>query len=84
MSLPQLAQDKANHVLYGLVAFLLGNALHSWQAGVLAASVLAVGKELYDKFSGKGVPDGGDVVATIGGAVLGKLAQYESTFIWTN
>lgn len=84
MSLPMLPQDKANHVIYGLVAFIVGNTLHSWQAGMLAATAVAVGKELYDKLSGKGVPDGWDVVATLGGAVLGKLSQYESTFIWPN
>lgn len=75
MNLPLIPHDKANHVIYGLVVFLVGNALHSWQAGIIAAAAVAVAKELYDKFSGKGTPDGWDVVATIGGAILGKLAQ---------
>lgn len=77
MNLPTIPHDKAMHVLYGLVAFLLGNALHSWKAGIILAALLAVAKELYDKWSGKGTPDGWDIVATIAGAVLGKMAQYE-------
>ena len=41
-------------------------------AGVLAAAIIAAGKELYDKFSG-GVPSWADLLADAAGIVAGVL-----------
>jgi hypothetical protein len=74
MNLPQLPQDKANHLIYGLVIFILVHFFFGVSAGLLAGTVAAVAKEVYDKVSGKGNPELLDALATIAGAVLGALA----------
>ena len=73
--LPMLSHDKANHALYGYTAFVIGS-LASFLAGVPPlvggaglATLVAVGKEAYDRFSGTGIADRMDIVATVGGAI---------------
>ena len=74
MNLPQLPQDKANHLIYGLLIFILVHFFFGVVAGLLAGTVAAVAKEVYDKVSGKGNPELLDALATIAGAVLGAFA----------
>lgn len=80
-TLPQLAQDKANHHIYGEIAA----ALAAWVLPLLAlrfgyvldrrlaAMIGAVGagaiKEWWDKATGKGDPSPGDFLATCSGAL---------------
>ena len=61
-TLPQLSQDKANHLAYG--------------AALCAA--FGIGKEIYDRVSRNGTPDVLDAAATLlGGAlVLAPLAAW--------
>ena len=73
--LPQLPQDKANHLLYGCVAALLG-ALAAPYAGVdpricmaAAAAAAGVAKEVWDKVSKLGDPNAADAIATACGAI---------------
>lgn len=56
-----LEQDKANHFVYGAVACVLG--------GMWACALVAVGKEVYDYISKKGIPSVKDAVATIAGGI---------------
>lgn len=79
--LPQLAQDKANHHLYGEAAALAGALLipplalrfgHviSPRAGAaIAAGIAGAAKEAIDKVTGKGTPSFGDFIATCSGAL---------------
>lgn len=74
--MPQLPQDKANHLIYGLLIFLaFGYALGAL-IGVAAACFAGVFKEVYDKVSGKGTPDVYDFVATAAGGFLGFLCTF--------
>lgn len=75
MKLPVLDQDKANHAFYGAYIYLAG-ALASVHAGtpelltgLLTVSVVAIGKEIYDKVSHKGTSDAWDAFYTVLGAV---------------
>lgn len=80
-ALPQLAQDKANHHIYGEVAAavgavvlppiarLLGYELDRRAAAAIAAAVIGVAKEVVDKVTGKGTPSFADFVATASGAL---------------
>lgn len=77
MNLPQLAQDKANHLLYGLLAFTL--AALCFGAGVASCVVIVVaaGKELYDYVHRDShTPDVGDFVATVTGGALGLVNHW--------
>lgn len=73
--LPLLPRDKANHAVYGSAIFAVGAlaaipvGLSPVLVGVILVTVLAVGKEAYDKVTGKGVLDYYDAVATIAGAL---------------
>ena len=67
--IPVIPADKANHISYGAALACIG-AFHSVLAGAALCAVFAVGKEIYDKVSGKGTPDVLDAVATLIGGVL--------------
>lgn len=79
--LPQLAQDKANHHIYGEVFSLIGAfagpvvAAHfgiqlDRRIGAAAGAAIAGAiKEVLDKLTGKGNPGAGDFVATASGAL---------------
>lgn len=80
MLLPVIAEDKANHLIYGgaisLMAFaaaklVLGRSLaESLCAAALAAAVVAIGKEVYDRqHITAHTPDWLDAVATICGGL---------------
>ena len=75
MKLPVLAQDKANHAVYGnvifVVAVLLGLLIGA-DVGNFAAWVtilVACVKEVYDRETGLGLFDRMDTLATIVGAI---------------
>lgn len=73
--LPQLPQDKANHLLYGSVAAVIGGVVAPY-AGVdprigmaAAAAAAGVAKEVWDKLSKLGDPNAADAIATACGAI---------------
>lgn len=74
--LPQLPQDKANHVLYGLAGFLGVGLVFGAVAGVIFAALIGAAKEVYDRVTKKGTPDVLDFVATAAGGVVGYLCTY--------
>ncbi len=79
--LPQLAQDKANHHIYGEVGAVIGAAillpivrhfgyeLDRRAAAAIGATVIGVIKEVVDIVTGKGTPSFADFVATASGAL---------------
>ena len=68
--LPTIPYDKALHVVYGAALASVG-ALHSVEAGAILCAAFAVGKEVYDRVSGKGNAEFADALATVaGGAVV--------------
>lgn len=70
-----LPKDKANHALYGYVAFILGAILARYSGlpqqigGWGLVAFISIGKERYDRLSGTGVPDSKDILAALLGAV---------------
>lgn len=74
MMLPQLPQDKANHVLYGLLIFgVVG--LYSPLAGLIAAVVAAAAKEAWDA-TGRGHVEFLDFLATSAGGAAGFYCSF--------
>lgn len=73
MNLPVIAQDKANHVIYGALAAAVGVPFHLVLSVILCAAV-AVGREAYNKREG-GKFDPRDIAATlIGGGFVCAVA----------
>lgn len=79
--LPQLAQDKANHVIYGAVLSIISTALIQLVLpvpvpllAVGSAAVIGVAKEVLDKYTG-GDPSVNDALATTFGGVLVAVAS---------
>ena len=67
MNLPVIPADKANHFCYGAVIACCGMYWTPMVALCLAAAVGAA-KEVYDRVSKRGTPDGMDAVWTVAGA----------------
>lgn len=84
MSLPQLTQDKANHVIYGAVIFTIVLLLvefakipHSTIIGLAVVSLFAGGKEVADsKNPDRHTADLMDCAATITGGAFMALSVY--------
>lgn len=80
-TLPQLAQDKANHHIYGEIAAVigavagplllahLGYVLDPRAGAAIGAVAAGALKEVWDRQTGKGDPSVGDFVATASGAL---------------
>jgi hypothetical protein len=88
--LPLIAHDKANHYLYGsvialvtfLVAFNIPSvAVFASIAALIATTIMAVAKELYDKYSGTGTPDFYDIVYTVAGGIVVLLPVSYATWV---
>ena len=70
-----LPLDKAYHVIAGVVIF----ACTQWLLGVwslLIVLIVAILKETYDKYTGKGTPEIMDIVFTMVGSLLGMLCTF--------
>ena len=84
MNLPSLPADKANHAVYGNAAALLGYVLARalQQPPAVGAALMtlawAVAKEAYDMATGKGVPEWGDVLATLAGGAPVTLVAWRA------
>lgn len=70
MTLPILPQDKANHAVYGGVLTCLGAVLVGPVTGAALCLLFAIGKEFYDRLSGKGTPELLDALYTVAGGAL--------------
>ena len=77
MSLPLLPQDKANHLIYGLLMFMVMTPFTGALLAVLTVAIIGALKEIiHDKLMGKGTPDFWDFVATAAGGALGFICTY--------
>jgi hypothetical protein len=67
MKLPQIPQDKANHLVYGFGIYYISSFLTMFNQLIYFLIVLffAIGKEIYSYISIKTKPDIYDVIATI-------------------
>lgn len=70
MTLPQLPQDKASHLIAGLVCFCLFGLI-SPETGLMSAVVVGALKEIYDHVTGQGQVELLDFAATAFGGGVG-------------
>jgi hypothetical protein len=71
MNLPQLPQDKANHVVYGIAVYLAVAPVFGGLYAIGAVVAVAALKELIDWAGGKGTPELLDFLATVAGGLAG-------------
>lgn len=68
-----LCEDKLKHIVVSaIIAVALNLFLPWWVAGLLTLAI-GVGKEVYDKVSGKGHAEWEDLVADLIGVVIGIM-----------
>jgi len=65
-NLNQIPKDKLLHSFYGSWLYLLSTLVLPTTLALALVVVIAIGKEVYDKVSGKGTPELMDIVYTIG------------------
>jgi hypothetical protein len=65
--------DKQLHFLYGAAIVLVFNAMLGMDWALFACFGAAGGKELWDRWSGRGTPDRIDAVATCLGGIICSL-----------
>lgn len=72
-----MPKDKVLHVIVGfIIGFLGAYFFRSAPFGFGLACAAGLGKEVYDKVSGKGTVEGLDVLATMFGGLLGLGIYY--------
>lgn len=67
--LPLIPQDKANHVIYGMIIYYLVQFSLTPYAALATVAVFAVAKEVYDWVSKCGTSEFLDIMATVLGAL---------------
>lgn len=67
--LPLIPQDKANHVIYGMIIYYLAQFILTPVATLALVVAFAIGKEVYDWLSKKGTPEFLDFMSTVMGAL---------------
>lgn len=68
-----LTKDKLKHVVVSaIIAVELNLFLPWWVAGVITLAI-SLGKELYDRYSGNGQAEWGDLIADLLGLVAGWM-----------
>ena len=65
--------DKLLHFLCAMLCMIVVSLFTNDCIGLIAALAVSIGKELYDKFSGKGCAEWGDLLADIIGIAIGWL-----------
>lgn len=74
MKLPMLKQDKANHLIYGLIIFGLFKVIFNPLIGIMMCTIFGIFKEIYDSFhKEKHTTDIYDAISTIVGGIIGLL-----------
>ena len=68
-----LSEDKLKHIVVSaIIAVTLNLFLPWWVAGLITLAI-GVGKEVYDKATGKGHPEWKDLLADLVGILIGVL-----------
>ena len=68
-----LAEDKLKHIVVSAIMAVVLNLILPWWVAGLITLAIGVGKEVYDKVSGKGHAEWEDLVADVVGVVIGLL-----------
>ena len=63
--------DKVHHMVYSYAITKALRVVLPWYAAAGVAFIIGVGKEIYDKVSGKGTPEWADLLADCCGIILG-------------
>ena len=68
-----MAEDKLKHIVVSAIIAVALNLFLPWWAAALITLAIGIGKEVYDKVSGKGHPEWEDLVADLVGIMIGIL-----------
>lgn len=68
-----LTEDKLKHIVVSAVIAVALNLFLPWWVAGLITLAIGVGKEVYDKVTGKGHPEWKDLLADIVGILIGLL-----------
>ena len=68
-----LAEDKLRYIIVSAIIAVVLNLILPWWVAGLITLVIGVGKEVYDKVTGKGHAEWEDLVADVVGIVIGLL-----------
>lgn len=68
-----LAEDKLKHIVVSAIIAVVLNLFSPWWVAAVLTLAIGVGKEVYDKVTGKGHPEWKDLVADLVGILIGVL-----------
>ena len=78
-TLPVISQDKANHFIYGVLIYSLGQLLFPGWISLILVLLIAILKEYWDDKHPPHKADPMDVVWTIAGSFLGLFISLTTT-----
>lgn len=79
MKLPLIAQDKANHFVYGALGTFAVQLMSDPLTALIVCGLVAAAKEFYDHVSKKGTPDLFDFLWTLGGGAVVALSYWSKS-----
>lgn len=65
--------DKYKHIMVSAIIMVALNLFLPWWIAALITFAIGIGKEIYDKVSGKGCAEWGDLIADLVGILIGIL-----------
>ena len=68
-----LTEDKLKHIVVSAIIAVALNLFLPWWVAALITLTIGVGKDIYDKVSGKGYAEWEDLLADIVGIIIGVL-----------
>lgn len=68
-----LTEDKLKHIVASSIIMIALNLILSWWVAGILTLCVGIGKEVYDKVTGKGHPEWKDLVADLVGIIIGLL-----------
>lgn len=81
MKLPLIPQDKANHFVYGAILYLLFSIVLSPVNSLVFTSLIAIGKEMFDRISKRGNAEALDFLWTLMGAFVVYMGGFTHAII---
>lgn len=78
----KVQEDKKKHFVAGFIITAVISLFFGYLVGAAAAIVAGIGKEVYDKVTGKGTPEALGFVATAAGAVTAIAISLVSSLLW--
>ena len=65
--------DKYKHIVVSAIIAVTLNLILPWWVAALITLTIGIGKEIYDKASGKGRAEWKDIVCDVAGVIIGIL-----------